>query len=159
MLVRYLPGKLDERIPVPVQKKIVVHQREGEGAGSLIFETADGKRQAVELGRCVPLMSGEKRIATWLKMGGLFLLLMAFCAGVCGVALKIHGGGMAGLGVMAMIQLVVSLALVGYVSWVFKTTVERYLYGGLSFDRGDIYFQSDDERAMFSDILTKERRN
>lgn len=159
MLVRYLPGKLDERIPVPVQRKIVIHQREGEGTGSLIFQTADGKRQEVELGRCAPLMSGEKRIATWLKMGGLFLLLMAFCAGGCGIALKIHGGGMAGLSVMAMVQLVVSFALVGYVSWVFKTTVERYLYGGLSFDRGDIYFQSDDERAMFSDILMKERRN
>jgi len=159
MLVRYLPGKLDERIPLPVQRKIVLHQREGEGAGSLIFETADGKRQEVELGRCAPLMSGEKRIAAWLKMGGLFLLLMAFCAGGCNIALKIHGVGIAGLSVMAMVQLVVSFALVGYVSWVFKVTVERYLYGGLSFDRGDIYFQSDDERAMFSDILTKERRN
>jgi len=70
VLVRYLPGKLDERIPVPVQRKIVIHQREGEGTGSLIFETADGRRQEVELGRCAPLMSGEKKDCDVAEDGG-----------------------------------------------------------------------------------------
>lgn len=158
MLVRYLPGKLDERFPVPVQRKIVGHTREGEDGGTLVFETADGKRQEVQLERCASLLSGEKRVTAWLKMGGLFTLLMAFCAGVCNIAFKVYMDGLAGMNVLNMIQFIVSLGLVGYVSWVFKTTVERYLYGGLSFDRGDIYFQSDDEKAMFGDILKSERR-
>lgn len=158
MLIRYLPGKFDEGIPVPVQKKVVFHEREKGDRGRLVFETGDGKRQEVRLERCTPLMSKEKRLTTWLKMGGLFILLVAFCAGGCGIALRVCAQGIAGLNVLAMLQLIVSCGLAGYVSWVFKVTVERYLYGGLSFDRGDIYFQSDDEKAMFNDILKKDRR-
>jgi len=158
MLVRYLPGKLDERIPVPVQKKIVLHEREKEDGMMLIFETGDGRREEVRLDRCTSLMSGKGRTTAWLKMGGLFLLLIAFCAGGCGIAFKLYAEGMAGVNVLSLLQIIVSGGLVVYVSWVFRTTVERYLYGGLSFDRGDIYFQSDDEKAMFSDILKREER-
>jgi len=49
---------------------------------------------------------------------------MAFCAGGCGIALKITGVVMAGLSVMAMVQLVVSFALVGMCLG-FQTTVEK----------------------------------
>ncbi len=157
-MVRYLPGKFDERIPVPVQRKIVFHERKGEGGGTLVLETADGRRQEIRLERCVPLMSGEKGITTWLKMGGLCILLIAFCAGGCNMAFKVYRDGIAGMNVLNMFQFIVGLGLVGYVSWVFKVTVERYLYGGLSFDCGDIYFQSDDEKVMFGDILKNERR-
>ncbi|MBP1749535.1 MAG: hypothetical protein H6Q52_2074, partial [Deltaproteobacteria bacterium] len=55
-------------------------------------------------------------------------------------------------------QLIVSLALVGYLTWVFKVTIERYLYGGLIFDLGEIYFQSENEKSLFYDILKNERR-
>lgn len=158
MLVRYLPGKLDEKIPVPVQRKIMLHERKGEDGGTLVFETADGRKQEIQLERCAPLMSGEKGITTWLKMGGLCILLVAFCAGCCNMVFKVYTDGIAGMSVLDIIQLIVSLGLVGYLTWVFKVTVERYLYGGLSFDRGDIYFQSDDEKAMFGDILKNERR-
>jgi len=158
VLVRYLPGKLDERIPVPVQRKIVLHERKGEDGGTLVFETADGRKQEIQLERCAPLMSGEKRITTWLKMGGLCILLIAFCAGGCNIAFKVYMDGIAGMKALNTIQFIVALGLVGYVSWIFKVTVERHLYGGLSFDRGDIYFQSDDEKAMFGDMLKNERR-
>ncbi|OPY03729.1 MAG: hypothetical protein A4E60_00026 [Syntrophorhabdus sp. PtaB.Bin047] len=158
MLVRYLPGKFDEGIPVPVQKKIVFHEREGGDGRRLIFETGEGQRQEVELEHCTPLMSSEKRIVTWMKMGGLFLLLIGFCAGGCSIGLKMYAEGIGGINVVAVLQLIVSGGLVGYVSWVFKGTVERYLYGGLSFDRGDIYFQSDEEKAMFGDIVKREKR-
>ncbi|OPY04718.1 MAG: hypothetical protein A4E61_00591 [Syntrophorhabdus sp. PtaB.Bin184] len=158
MLVRYLPGKFEEGIPVPVQKKIVFHEREGKNGGKLVFETGDGKRQEIQLEHCAPLMSGEKRIGTWLKMGGLFLLLIAFCAGGCGIGLKMYAEGIAGISILAVLQFIVSGGLVAYVSWVFKVTVERYLYGGLSFDRGDIYFQSDEEKSMFGDIAKKQKR-
>jgi hypothetical protein len=66
--------------------------------------------------------------------------------------------GARGLNVITVLQLIVSGGLVVYVSVSFKAAVERCLYGGLSFDRGDIYFQSDDERAMFADVLRKEER-
>ncbi len=67
--------------------------------------------------------------------GGLFLLLIAFCAGGCGIGLKMYAEGIAGISILAVLQFIVSGGLVAYVSWVFKVTVERYLYGGLSFDR------------------------
>ncbi len=158
MLVRYLPGRLDERIPVPVQKKIVFHGREGGNRGKLVFETADGKRQEISLGHCTPLMSKQKRTTMWLKMAGLIVLLIAFCAGGYGIALEAFSQGLAGLNVITVFQLIISSGLVVYVSLSFKAVVERCLYGGLSFDGGDIYFQSDDERAMFADILKKEER-
>ena len=150
LIVRYLPGRLDERIPVPVQRKIVSHGREGADREKLVFETADGKRQEVSLDHCAPLMSNRKRIAMWLKM--------AFCAGGYGIALEALSQGPTGLVVIKVLQLIVSGGLVLYVSVSFKAAVERCLYGGLSFDLGDIYFQSDDERAMFEDILRKEER-
>ena len=158
MLVRYLPGRLDERIPVPVQRKIMFHAREGGDREKLVFRTSDGKRQDVSLDHCIPLMSKQKRVTMWLKMAGLIALLMAFCAGGYGIAIEAFSKGAAGLHVITVLQLVVSGGLVAYVSVSFKATVERCLYGGLSFDRGDIYFQSDDERAMFADILKKEER-
>ncbi len=158
MIVRYLPGRLDERIPVPVQRKIVSHGREGADREKLVFETADGKRQEVSLDHCAPLMSNRKRIAMWLKMAGLVVLLVAFCAGGYGIALEALSQGPPGLVVIKVLQLIVSGGLVLYVSVSFKAAVERCLYGGLSFELGDIYFQSDDERAMFEDILRKEER-
>lgn len=158
MLVRYLPGKFDEKIPLPVQKRITAHGREGEGSGTLVFEVGGGKREEIDLERCAPLMSGEKKIKVWLKMSGLFILLISFCAGAYNVMLKIYSSGFSVMNVLNMVQLVVSLLLVGYVSLVFKVTIERYLYGGISFDRGDIYFQTDDEKAMFRDILNDQRR-
>lgn len=158
VLVRYLPGRLDERIPVPVQRKIVFHGREGGNRGKLVFETTDGKRQEVSLDDCSPLMSKQKKITMWLKMAGLIVLLIAFFAGGYGIALEAFSQGVAGLSVITVLQLIVSGGLVVYVSLSFKAAVERCLYGGLSFDRGDIYFQSDDERAIFADILKKEER-
>ena len=158
MLVRYLPGRFDERIPVPVQKKIVSHGREEGNSGKLVFETADGTRQEIGLDHCTPLMSKQKRMIMWLKMAGLIVLLIAFCAGGYGIVLEALSNGARGLNVITVLQLIVSGGLVVYVSVSFKAAVERCLYGGLSFDRGDIYFQSDDERAMFADVLRKEER-
>lgn len=158
MLVRYLPGKFDEKIPLPVQKKVTAHGREGESEETLVFELDGGRREQVNLALCFPLLSGEKKIRTWLKMAGLFILLIGFCAGTYNIAVKIFSGGFSGIDILEVIQFIVSLALVGYISWIFKITVERYLYGGISFDGGEIFFQSDAEKTMFNDILKNKKR-
>lgn len=158
MLVRYLPGKFDEKIPFPVQRKITAFAREGKGKGVLIFEVEKGNKEEIELARCTPLASGGKNIKTLLKMAGLFILLIAFCAGGYSIALKVYLGRSAGIDVLYVIQFFVSLALILYVSWVFKATVERYLFGGISFGKGEIFFQTYDEKATFSDMLLNERR-
>lgn len=158
MLVRYLPGKFDEKIPLPVQKKVTVYEREGENGGSLALEAAGGRREVIDLSRCRPLMAGKKKIRAWLKICGLFILLVGFCTGTYSIAHKIYSGGFSEMSVLNAIQFIASAALAGYISLVFKATIERCLYGGISFAGGDIYFQSENERAMFSDVLKDGRR-
>lgn len=158
MLVRYLPGKYDEKIPLPVQKKVTGFAREGEDGGTLVLELGTGRREKVDLERCSPLMSGGRKIGAWLKMCGLFILIIGFCGGAYSIVMKMFSGGFSEISVLHAIQFVVSLTLVGYASRVFKAVIERYLYGGISFDGGDIYFQSDDERARFGDLLKNKRR-
>ncbi len=158
MLVRYLPGKFDDKIPLPVQKKVTAYAREGEDGGTLVLETGPGRREKIDLALSLPLMPGEGKIRAWLKMGGLFILIVGFCAGAYNMVLKMCCGGFSEINVLHVIQFAVSLTLVGYASRVFKVTLERYLYGGISFDRGDICFQSEDEKALFVDVLKNKRR-
>ncbi len=158
MLIRYLPGKYDEKIPVPVQKKIISYKREEDNKAKFIFETTDGRPQQVKLEDCAPLMSGENKVRSWLKMGGLFALLVAFCAGSCNMLFRVYTEGYANSGVLVIVQLMISLALLVYLTWVFKVTIERYLYGGLIFGLGEIYFQSENEKTFFHDIINERGR-
>ena len=158
MLVKYLPRCLDERIPVPVQKKIVHHERSGNRGNVMVFETDDGTRRQIDLDRAVSLMPARKRPMAWLKMLGLFVLLVAFCAGSVNIALAALVRSGPGHNILSILQLMMGLILIGYTTWSIKVTIERYLYGGLSFDKGYIYFQSDSERSLFADILDRERR-
>lgn len=158
MLIRYLPGKYDEKIAVPVQKKIISYKRAENNKAKFIFETTDRRPQQVKLGDCSPLMSGENKVRSWLKMGSLFLLLVAFCAGTCNMSFRIYTEGYANSGVLIIGQFIISLTLLVYLTWAFKVTIERYLYGGLIFGLGEIYFQSEDERMFFHDIINERGR-
>ena len=81
MLIRYSPGKYDEKIPVQVQKKIISYNRAGIDKERLILEITGGRKHEVKIVDCAPLMSGENKVKSWLKLVGLFVLLIAFCAG------------------------------------------------------------------------------
>ncbi len=155
MLIRYLPGKYDERISVPVQKKVISCNRKENNGGWLIFEITGGKRQEVKLEECKPLMSRVNKVRSCLKLGGLFVLLIAFCSGICNIISRIYNDGQISSGIVIIFQLLTSLLLLAYLTCIFKMNIERYLFGGLSFSRGEIYFQSDNEKALFYDVLKK----
>ncbi len=158
MIIRYSPGKFDDKIPVPVQKKIVFYQEKTDGGRRIVFGTATGGSEEVKVDECTPLMSGGNKVRTWLKLAGIILLLIAFSAGCCNIILRGCAEGRAALGFLGILQFTLSVVLVGYLVWVFKTNIERYLYGGLVFSRGEIYFQSDKEKSFFNEILENERR-
>lgn len=156
MLIRYLPRKFDEKVPVPVQKKIDRYAWSDDGQ-SFVLEISGNRKHKVGCAECSPLMSSEKRIKTWFKLAGLFVLLIAFCAGSFNIIHHIAAEGLTGLGFLTLLQLMTSLVLVGYVSWLFKINVERSLYGGFVCRLGEIYFQSEDEKTTFNDISRKQK--
>ncbi|MBP1749793.1 MAG: hypothetical protein H6Q52_2332 [Deltaproteobacteria bacterium] len=149
MLMRYSPGRYDEKIPFPVQKKIISYEHEKEDEGWLVFEIMGGGNFKVRLDDCKPLMSGQNRIRSGLKLGGLIILIIALCAGIYTATLRIFHEGYAGLGITGVFQFLVTLFLTSYLACVLKVTIERYLYGGLIIDQGEIHFQSDDEKSFF----------
>jgi hypothetical protein len=87
MLVRYLPGRFDERIPVPVQKKIVSHGREEGNSGSLSLRppTVQDRRSVSIIAPSHVETEEDDNVA---ENGGLIVLLIAFCAGGYGIASK-----------------------------------------------------------------------
>ena len=149
MLMRYSPGRYDEKIPFPVQKKIVSYEYGNEDEGLLVFDIMGGGKLKVRLEDCKPLMSGQNRIRSGLKLGGLIMLIIALCAGIYTTMFRIFHEGYASLGATGVFQFAVTLFLTSYLAWVLKVTIERYLYGGLMIDQGEIYFQSDDEKSFF----------
>jgi hypothetical protein len=149
MLMRYSPGRYDEKIPFPVQKKITSYEHGKEDEGWLAFEIMGGGKLQVRLEDCKPLMSGRNRIRSGLKLGGLVMLIIALCAGIYTAILRIFHEGYASLGVAGVFQFFVTLFLTSYLACFLKVTIERYLYGGLIIDQGEIYFQSDDEKSFF----------
>lgn len=156
MLIRYFPRKFDDKIPVPVQKKITRYNWSDDNQ-YFAFEISETRKYEIERDKCSPLMSGDKKIKTWLKLAGLFTLLLAFCAGTFNILFRISMEGTSSLNCLTLFQLFISLALVGYVSWLFKINVERFLYGGFICRLGEIYFQSDDENMTFNDIFRKQK--
>lgn len=149
MLMRYSPGRYDEKIPFPVQKRIISYEHGKEEEGLLVFEIMGGGKLKVRLEDCKPLMSRQNRIRSGLKLGGLIILIIALCAGIYTTMFRIFHEGYASLGATGFFQLVVTLFLTSYLAWVLRITIERYLYGGLMIDQGEIYFQSDDEKSFF----------
>ena len=158
MLIRYSPGKYDDRIPFPVQKRVSACERTGNHRELLVLEIAGGRSHELKIDECSSLMSRQNRAKSWLKLVGLFLLIVAFCVGTNNIISRLCAGGRS-LGILVIVQLVMSLALLTYLTWVFKTTIERHIYGGLEHSLGEIYFQSEKERSLFGDISRNERRN
>lgn len=124
----------------------------------LILEIAGGRVHEFSIDECAGLMSRQNKVKSWLKLAGLFGLLIAFGAGTNNLISRICAGG-DGLGILLIIQLAMSLTLVGYLISYLKISIERYIYGGLKLKIGEIYFQSEKERALFEDITQHERRN
>jgi hypothetical protein len=102
-------------------------------------------------------MSRQDKIKSWLKLTGLFLLLVAFSAGINNIISRICTGGN-NSGIFIVVQLIMSLALVGYLIWYLKIIIERYIYGGLKVNLGEICFQSEKERLLFGNFARIERR-
>lgn len=157
MLIRYSPGTYDDRIQFPVQKRIIAWERTGAHRELLVLEIASGRLHELKIDECVSLMSRQKRVRSWFKLVGLFLLLVGFCVGTNNIILRICSDGLRS-GILVTVQLVMSLALLGYLAWVFKVTIERHIYGGLKHSLGEICFQSEKESSQFGDISSNERR-
>lgn len=155
MLILYLPGRYDESIPFPVRKKIVSYERKEDNGEWLVFEITGGRKQQVKLDECKPLIPDKNRLRTWLKLGGLFALLTAFCAGTCTTIFRAHNEGYPDPGIIVVFQFFVSLFLLIYLACILKSNIERYLYGGLTIEIGEIYFQSNNERTLFNDVSNK----
>ncbi|MHB8108855.1 MAG: hypothetical protein ACYDHW_02355 [Syntrophorhabdaceae bacterium] len=158
MLIRYLPRKFDEKIPVPVQK-IITRYSCTDDKETLIFEITENRKHEIKCDECSPLMSREKRMKTWVKLASLFTLLIAFCAGSFNIICRILTEGLINVSFLAIFQLVISLTLVGYITLLFKINIEQSLYGGISCHLGEIYFQSEDEKIMFRELLRKGKEN
>lgn len=109
----------------------------------------------MKLEKCKALISDKNRVRLWLRLGSLFALLIAFCAGTCTTVFRIHNEGYPDQGIVTVFQILVSLFLLIYLACIFKSNIERYLYGGLTIGMGEIYFQSDNEKRFFYDISKK----
>lgn len=157
MLIRYSPGEYDDKIPFPVQKQVAACKRMGDHRELIVLEIAGGRVHELKINECAAWMSRQNRVRSWLKLAGLFLLLIAFCAGTNNIISRLCTGGCSP-GVLDIVQLVMGLALLSYLTWVLKANVERHMYGGLKISLGEIYFQSEKERSLFGDISENERR-
>ena len=157
MLIRYSPGEYDDKIPFPVQKKVITCERKGDSHELIALEVAGGRAHELKIHECAPLMSRQNRVRSWLKLIGLFLLFIAFCAGTNNILSRLWTGGCSP-GVLDIVQIVMGLALLSYLTWVLKTNVERHIYGGLKISSGEIYFQSEKEKSLFGDVSENERR-
>lgn len=151
MKIRYYPEKYLQNINLSVVKPIEDWRR--KDAVTLEI-TVSGKKEPdiINLEKTREIIG--KKTRTYAIVAGCALLEMLFITAVISWLGKTFTTN-------TVFQMTACIVLIVGVALVIKSNVERMVYGGFSCELGEIYFQSETERAQFNDTLSanKKRRS
>jgi len=142
MKIKYYPGKYLENIPLTVTKHIDQYHR--DGSTLKIAVTGRGEPDSIDLDNIREIIAKKLRQGVPVVSYGLLEVLFIFA---------IINAFQREFSLYSIYLIVMGTFLISFVAYMIKSNLERYMYGGFTCPLGEVYFQSDEERAQFSDAL------
>ncbi|OPY78486.1 MAG: hypothetical protein A4E65_02179 [Syntrophorhabdus sp. PtaU1.Bin153] len=142
MRIKYYPHKYMENIPLSVNKDIESYHRKGDSLeiqvrGKEAVDTIDLNNIRGMVGKRIRQIGS---ISSYGAVEALFLFAVV-------------NAFQRPFSLYSVYIVVMGMIMVGVIGYMLKTNVEKYMYGGFECVLGEIYFQSDQERAQFNDSL------
>jgi len=140
--IKYYPHKYMENIPLTVNKSIDSYHREGDSLEIRVSGKEDA--DVIDLNN-IRGMVGKKirQIGTISSYGAVEALFLFAVVNAFQRPFSLY----------SVYIVVMGMVMVGVIGYMIKTSAEKYMYGGFECTFGEVYFQSDEERAQFNDAL------
>lgn len=147
MKIRYYPEKYLQSINLSVLKPIEDWRRTD---GTTLEISVSGKidPDIIDLEKTREIVGRKTR--TYATIAGCVFMEMLFIMAVISWLGKSFTAN-------TVFQMLACVVLIAGVALVIKSNVEKMVYGGFSCELGEIYFQSESERAQFNDTLSANR--
>jgi len=142
MKIKYYPGKYLESIPLTVTKHIDQYHR--EGSTLKIAVTGREEPDSIDLDNIREIIAKKLRQGVSVVSYGLLEVLFIFA---------VINAFQREFSLYSIYLVVMGTFLISFVAYMIKSNLERYMHGGFTCPLGEIYFQSDEERAQFGDAL------
>lgn len=142
MKIKYYPGKYIDNIPLVVTKNISNYRRED----SLLEIEVSGKEEpdTIDLDNVRGIQG--KRIRQWSVIGSYGILEILFLVSLISVFQREFS-------LYTVYLVVMGLFLVLFIAFMIRSNIEKYMYGGFTCQLGEVYFQSNEEREAFNDVM------